>query len=130
MSMPTDLSNEAAAWMHTQIAIANARSAALLREEIDRLDDWANGLYLVLLNVLPFLMKAHPEMARQVEPQWRSAAERFEALADGARSDDGETAELLEARKMLHSVLTLLHAWPAQQPGAQAKSNRRTPPSR
>ncbi len=65
MSMPTDLSNEAAAWMHTQIAIANARSAALLREEIDRLDDWANGLYLVLLNVLPFLMKAHPEMARR-----------------------------------------------------------------
>ena len=48
-NLPADLSPETAAWMHAQIAISTARAVAPLREELDKVDDWAGGLFVVLL---------------------------------------------------------------------------------
>lgn len=113
-NQPADLSSETTAWLHAQIAVAAARAVAPLREELDKLDDWANGLFVVLTNVLPHLLRAQPEMAAKLAPQWRKAAERFEALeVSGARrAGDGETLELLEARKMLYRIFAVMELWP------------------
>jgi len=113
-NLPADLSPETAAWMHAQIAISTARAVAPLREELDKVDDWAGGLFVVLLNVLPHLLRTQPELAAKLEPQWRKAAQRFDALqARGARhTRDGESLETLEARKMLYRIFALMGLWP------------------
>ena len=115
--IPADLSPEAAAWLLTQITIANARTAALLRAEIDKLDDWANGLFVVFTNVLPHLLRTRPELAAQLAPQWCKAAEQFEALqASGMRhTRNGESLELLEARKMLYRIFAVMELWPVEK---------------
>lgn len=120
-NLPADLSPETAAWMHTQIAISTARAVAPLREELDKVDDWAGGLFVVFLNVLPHLLRTQPELAAKLEPQWRKAAQRFDALqARGARrTKDGESLETLEARKMLYRIFSLMELWPQS---AQAKA--------
>lgn len=79
-NLPADLSPETAAWMHAQIAISTARAVAPLREELDKVDDWAGGLFVVFLNVLPHLLRTQPELAAKLEPQWRKAAQRFDAM--------------------------------------------------
>lgn len=131
MNLPTDLSPEIATWMRTQMLMASASAAAPLREEIDRLDDWMNGLFIVLINVLPHLLRSQPELAQQLEPQWRSAADRFERLAPtNGHNEDGETAELLEARKMLYRTLTLLQVWPHQKAQQKPRGQARRAPRR
>lgn len=93
------------------------REVRELRSEIDRVDDWANGLFAVLTDVLPALLKANPELAARLAPKWRDAADRFDR-ADQAQPTgagrDIETAEFLEARKMLYRLFDLLGAWPEQ----------------
>ncbi|CAM3935424.1 hypothetical protein ACAN107058_20250 [Paracidovorax anthurii] len=113
-NQPADLSPETAAWLHTQIAISTARAVAPLREELDKVDDWAGGLFVVFLNVLPHLLRTQPELAAKLAPQWRKAAQRFDALqARGARrARDGESLESLEARKMLYRIFSLMELWP------------------
>lgn len=112
-TIPSDLSPEAAAWMQAQIAISTARAVAPLREELDRMDDWANGLFVVLADVLPLLLREHPQMAATLGPKWAGAAGHFERLqATGQqRTQEGETLELLEGRKMLYKVLATLGFW-------------------
>ncbi len=113
-NLPADLSPETAAWMHAQIAISTARAVAPLREELDKVDDWAGGLFVVFLNVLPHLLRTQPELAAKLEPQWRKAALRFDALqARGTRhTRDGESLETLEARKMLYRIFAVMELWP------------------
>lgn len=120
-NQPADLSPETAAWVHAQIAISTARAVAPLREELDKVDDWAGGLFVVFLNVLPHLLRTQPDLAAKLEPQWRKAAQRFDALQKRGvrRSRDGESLETLEARKMLYRIFALMKLWP--QP-AQAES--------
>ena len=65
-NLPADLSPETAAWMHAQIAISTARAVAPLREELDKVDDWAGGLFVVFLNVLPHLLRTQPELAQRI----------------------------------------------------------------
>ena len=115
-NVPADLSPETAAWLHAQIAISTARAVAPLREELDKVDDWAGGLFVVFTNVLPHLLRTQPELAARLAPQWRKAAQRFDALqARGAqRTKDGESLEMLEARKMLYRIFAVMELWPEQ----------------
>ena len=55
------------------------REVAELRRKIDATDDWANGIQHVLVAVLPFLLRGHPD-AGKVESLLRHHSERFQAL--------------------------------------------------
>lgn len=112
MELPAGLSPEIAAWMQTEIALSNMRTAATLRVEINKVDDWANGVFVALKDVLLPLLKDHPETACDVGPQWRKAAEQFERIDQGnPLADPDETLEFLEARKMLYRIFELLGLW-------------------
>lgn len=112
MNLPADLSPETAAWMRMQMTMAAARAVEPLKAEINKVDDWANGVFVALKDVLLPLLKDHPATARDVGPQWRKAAEEFERIEQGgATADPDETLELLEARKMLYRVFEMLGLW-------------------
>ncbi|WP_432719874.1 hypothetical protein R0381_003623 [Jeongeupia wiesaeckerbachi] len=84
-----------------------------LRAEIDRVDDWANGLFVVLCDLLPPLLKAQPEIAASLAPRWKDVAARFDAAAaQTGQADDYEPLEQLEARKKLYRIAEQLGAWP------------------
>lgn len=114
MNMPADLSPETAAWIRVQMTLAAARAVEPLRAEINKVDDWANGLYAVLLDVLPGLLKDNPALARELEPNWRTAAESFDLIdLQGQPAQPDEPLEFLEARKMLYRMFAALKLWPA-----------------
>ncbi|MES2947520.1 MAG: hypothetical protein V4858_03165 [Pseudomonadota bacterium] len=112
MNLPAELSPEAAAWMRVQMTIAAARAVEPLQAEINRVDDWANGLFAALRDVLPVLLRKNPELARQIAPQWRKAAEDFDRIhLQGKPAKPDEPLEFLEARKMLYRIFGLMGVW-------------------
>lgn len=113
-NLPTDLTPETAAWMQTQMAIHSARTAAVLREEINKVDDWANGIFTALRDVLMYQFKNDPKLAQAVSAQWGSAANRFtQAEEHGMPLPEDETLEFLEARKMLYQFGVVLNTMSA-----------------
>lgn len=126
-NMPTDLSPEATAWMQTQIAISNARITASLKAEIDRVDDWANGLFVLMSDVLPYLLIAHPELARQVKPEWQRAAEDFDRIdVYGLPAHPDEPLEVLEARKIMLRTFEIMGVWKAADKALPKKQSTRS----
>lgn len=105
---------ETSAWVHALLEQEIERAVAPLRQELDQLDDWANGVFAALTDVLPLLLRKHPDIAADLEPMWRHASERWQRLQQPqAQADDfHETEHLLEARKMLYRQLAVLGAWP------------------
>ena len=95
---------------------------AALRRQIDETDDWANGIQQVLVVVLPFLLRGHPE-AGKVEGLLRRYADRYdELLAHPERAEDRhDTPEKLEAGKMLYRQLVALGVWPGFDPAGAAR---------
>lgn len=89
---------------------------AQLRAEINRVDDWANGVFSVLLEVLPPLLRKNPDIAAKIEESWRAAAERFDFIAPPTEQEidlaQPESLEFLESRKILYRTLDLLGVWP------------------
>lgn len=128
MNLPADLSPETAAWMRVQMTIAATRAVEPLKAEINKVDDWANGVFAVFLDVLPFLLKLHPDLAGQLEPQWRKVAKDYDQInLHGGQPNDGEPLEFLEARKMLFRIFELQKLWPGRvrQPAVKAVPQRR-----
>ncbi len=116
MTMPENLPIDTATWMRLQIIIATTRAVAPLQDEISKLEDFACGIYGVLRNLVPHLMRSQPGLAQQLEPHWRGAALRTEELENGVRlPEPGETVELLEARTDLYQYLKELNLWPEWQ---------------
>lgn len=123
MNLPADLSPETAAWMRMQMTIAAARAVEPLKAEINQVDDWANGVFVVLRDVLPYLLRTFPELARNVAPQWSAAALDFDQIdVHGHPAKADEPLEFLEARKMLYRTLALLGVWEAAQQQKPLKS--------
>lgn len=89
---------------------------AQLRAEINRVDDWANGVFSVLLEVLPPLLRKNPDIAAKLADSWREAAERFDVIAPPEEQqidlDQPEPLEFLESKKILYRTLDLLGVWP------------------
>lgn len=113
MEVPAGLSPEAAAWMQTQIAMANAQTAAILRSEINKVDDWANGVFAALRDVLMHQLKTDPALAAGLAPEWRRAAEAFDRIdVQGLPAAPDEPLEFLEARKMLYRLSAVLGLMP------------------
>lgn len=78
----------------------------LLRAELERVDDWANGIFLALQEALIPLLKTHPELAERIAPVWQAAAERYD------RGDHDQPREHFEARNRLYRQLAQLGLWP------------------
>lgn len=94
--------------------------AERLRAEIDRVDDWANGVFAALLEVLFPLLRAHPEIAKELAPVWQRIAERFDAQTKGKRQAGNfhEPDEMLEARAMLYRELSKFGVFPPPWSGS------------
>jgi len=112
--LPAGLSLEAAAWVETRIALENARRAAALQTEIEKVDEWANGIFAALRDLLMHQLLLQPELALGLAADWRQAALGFERIdAKGEQPRPGESLEYLEARKMLYEAFTHLGLMPA-----------------
>lgn len=117
MILPADLSPETAAWMRMQMTIAAARAVEPLQAEIKSVSEWADGLFVVIANMLHVLLREMPELATGIEPHWRQAADDFARMeADGVHVMPGVAPELLEARKMLYRMFDLEGLWPKADP--------------
>jgi hypothetical protein len=70
----------------------------------------------VLVDVLPFLLRGHPE-ADRVRQLLQHRDDHYAALlADPSSAEDGECAAQYEAAKMLNRQLAVLGAWPDVDP--------------
>jgi len=111
--IPADLSPETAAWLQAQMVINNARTAAVLREEINKVDDWANGIFAALRDVLAHQLRESPELGKALAKSWGQAARDFDRVhLHGKPASTGEPLETLEARKMLFRLFGLLGVMP------------------
>lgn len=96
---------------------------AELRQRIEEVDDWANGLHNVLSEVLPFLLRGHPEVDK-VATLLRTSTERYDVLA--ARPELAEFPEelrTLEASRMLYRKLSILGVWPGVDPAEAVRQS-------
>ena len=112
-NLPADLTPETAAWLQAQMIINNARTAAVLREEINKVDDWANGIFAALRDVLAHQLRASPQLGQALASDWSQAAQEFDRIdVLGQPARPNETLEFLEARKMLCCLFGLLGKMP------------------
>lgn len=112
--IPADLSPEAAAWLQAQMVIQNARTAAVLREEISKVDDWANGIFAALRDALGNLLGDAPAIGRALARDWSGAAQDFDRIMAGEKAahHKGESLEQLEARALLYRFYVRLGIMP------------------
>lgn len=89
------------------------QEVAELRQQIDGVDDWANGIQQVLVGVLPFLLRGHPE-AGKVEELLRNCSDRYDRLLEQPELAESlqDSPEMLEAGKILYWQLAILGVWP------------------
>lgn len=87
---------------------------AQLRSAVEQANDFASGLLRVLRDVLPPLLRAHPEIAATLAPDWQEARQQFlETTAESAQAERfDESAEFLEPRKILFELFALNGVWP------------------
>ena len=101
-NMPANLSPETSAWLQAQMVINNAKTAAILRAEINKVDEWANGIFAALRDVLRYQLGQSPDLAGELGSRWSQTAEDFDRIYEhGQKPRPHETLEYLEARKML-----------------------------
>lgn len=122
--MPTDLHPTGAAWLREQVRQEVEHRIAPLRRELDGLDDWTNGVFAALLDLLLPVLEAHPELAPTLEALGKQAARQLAALErDAGRS--AATPDQLEARRMVSWLLSQLGRWPSRK----RRRSRRKPGS-
>lgn len=86
-----------------QIRREVAAATAELRQKLDQQDEWMNGLFLALEDLMQALLRANPEMVEPAIADWQKAAEHYELASQGLYPD--ESPERLEPRKMLYRML-------------------------
>ena len=112
------LTPETTEWVRALLQQEIDKAVAPLHQKIDQLDDWSNGVFAALADLLPALLKKHPDIAADLEPMWAYASEQYDKLSSTGQADDfHETQELLEARKILYRQLALQKAWPQHAQG-------------
>ncbi len=99
------------------------KEVAELRKQIDEVDDWANGIQVSLMYVLPLLLRDHPEV-KTVQKMFEHSNARYEELkAHPSRGEKTETAALHESRNLLYRQLALLGVWPDVDPDRHAQDS-------
>lgn len=83
-----------------------------LQAEMQATDDWANGVFQLLHQVLPHLLRGHPNVEKIQNSLQFSDARYEELLLHPERAEEGETAGQYEAGKMMHRQLAILGVWP------------------
>ncbi|MBK9442565.1 MAG: hypothetical protein IPN53_15210 [Comamonadaceae bacterium] len=58
---------ETTAWVQQEVE----KAVAPLRQQIDVLDDWSNGVFAALADLMPLLLKSQPDIAASLAPLWR-----------------------------------------------------------
>jgi hypothetical protein len=94
-----------------------------LRAEIDAADDWANGIFQMLVQVLPLLVRDHPNVTKIQHLLEASDARYEELLAHPERAEEGEPAGLHEAGKMMYRQMAALGVWPDIDPAEFARQS-------
>ena len=85
----------------------------MLREEINKVDDWANGIYAALRDVLMHQLRESPELGKTLAKNWSRAARDFDRIhVQGQPARKDEPLEFLEARKMYYRVFSHLGVMP------------------
>lgn len=113
------------------VADPQTRQALLaLQAERQTTDDWAAGLFQLLHQVLPHLLRNHPG-AVKIQQSLKFSADRYEELlAHPGRAEEGETAGQHEAGKMMYHQLAILGVWPGIAPAEAVRHSlaRSRPP--
>lgn len=92
-----------------------------LRAEIDAVDDWANGIFQMLVQVLPLLLRNHPNAANVQRLLQDSDVRYEELLAHPERAEKDEPAGLYEAGQMMYRQMAVLGVWPDIDPAEFAR---------
>jgi hypothetical protein len=97
---------------------------AELRARVEAVDDWSAGVHKVLIDVLPFLLRGHPEVEK-VHQLLQQADRRYEELTANPASaeEPGEVAGLYESAKMLNRLFGVLGVWPGIDPQQAARES-------
>lgn len=90
---------------------------AELRAKVEAVDDWAAGVHRVLADVLPFLLRGHPEVEK-VHQLLQQSDRRYEELSAPPETPQGsgDAAGLYEPGKMLNRLFAVLGVWPGVDP--------------
>ncbi len=81
---------------------------------MDEVDDWANGVFLALQDLVYVLAREYPNVVPPLTDKWRQDAARYAELEQGAAPDPDQPNEqaLLEARKMLYRMGVVTKVFP------------------
>lgn len=80
-----------------------ATAVAPLEKKLDAQDEWMNGLFLALEDVMQALLKKHPALVAAAIKDWQVASDRYDLACQGLYQD--ESPERLEPRKLLYRML-------------------------
>lgn len=80
-----------------------AAAVAPFEKKLDAQDEWANGLFLALEDLMQALLKESPALVASVIKDWQVASDRYDLACKGLYPD--ESPERLEPRKMLYRML-------------------------
>lgn len=112
---PTFIHPEAAAWMQAQMAINQARSGALVQGRVERVDQWAQGIFVALRDVLFHLLADSSDLGRYLGSDWRRAAAQFDAIEAGEMpATPDANLDLLEARRLLYRTFSEIGLMPGE----------------
>lgn len=97
---------------------------AELRAKVEAVDDWAAGVHRVLADVLPLLLRGHPEVEK-VHQLLQQADRRYEELSAHPDKSEGpgDVAGLYEPAKMLNRLFGVLGVWPGVDPQQAARES-------
>jgi hypothetical protein len=83
-----------------------------LHDEINRVDDWANGVYAALLDVVSVYIQSDHSAAQALAERWQATAQDFDKVEAGEELEEPQALEFLEARKMLYRTLQAAGQFP------------------
>lgn len=92
-----------AEWLRGEIQQAVAAAIAPLQQALDAQDEWMNGLYLVLDELLHALAQERSPLLERLLPRLQEAADHYPLACQGLHSDDSPHS--LEPRKLLYRSL-------------------------
>ncbi len=88
---------------------------ATLRAEVNRLDEWADGLFVALRDLSSACIQGNPVLAATLAGRWKDVAQRYDLVEQGvAPFAEPESLDRLEARKMLYRQLSYERAFQPQ----------------